>query len=956
MADLLARLQEALASRYRIERELGRGGMATVFLAEDLKHHRPVAIKVLDPELAAAIGPERFLREIETAARLNHPQILPLHDSGAAEGLLYYVMPYVEGESLRERLGREKQLPLDDALRITREVVDALDYAHSQGVVHRDIKPENILLSRGHAVVADFGIARAIRAAGGPKLTETGLMLGTPPYMSPEQAIGGGEADARSDQYSLGCVLYEMLAGQPPFTGPTGESVVHQHLSVAPRSVADLRPAVPAGIAQALGRSLAKTPADRFATLAAFAEALAAPPGSGAPGARISAGRRRMSFALGAWVLVLLAVAAFAAWKSGLLSDLARGRPAPATMKDWILVAEFDGPTGNPSLARAARELVSAAIDQSAGMATVPRDQIRVALEQAGKPDTLRLTPGLAREIAYRGAVRAVLEGEVVALGGRYTVTLRVTDVEEDKQLLSLTDVARSEDDLIPVLRRMGARIRERFEQGPGMIRTTRANTQPVATSSFEAYRRWVEGIRIYDEFDFAGAFKLYREALAIDPEFGAGWGNLAFAYMGLGQPDSALAAAEEAMRHPRSLTPANRLYLEGLTAWWKGDARGAKETFDRVVRLYPRSYEARFAINNWSLVLVAEGRLSDALETEHRMDQFQVFGTSQVDQYVRVRFLTSLGRLAEARSAIVGLRGGPRKLLDLDLALAEAGWDEADSLATLHEQAAGTSLVLLAESATARAQVAAVRGEVDAAEAGLQQAERLEHERGRPSQAARRARPRALLALLSGRAVPRPEPWLERDTTTSALITRAYLAAAAGDTALAGRLLTKLRVRSTTRLGAHGSTPEFIESCIAARSGRWSDVVGRIARPAREGSDRGRPGSEPTADRIGVPAERWLVAQAYERLGQPDSAAAFYLRMLGPEQPGVGWTALVRSFVHQRLVMLYTHMGRLAEAERHLAMLERDFTRPDPDVRHLLDEARAAVRSAQGMAKSATR
>ncbi len=294
MADPLDRLRTALAGRYTLERELGRGGMATVYLAQDLKHHRSVAIKVLDPQLAAAIGPDRFLREIETAARLNHPQILPLHDSGAAEGLLYYVMPYVEGESLRERLGHEKQLPLEDALRIAREVADALDYAHDQGVVHRDIKPENILISRGHAVVADFGIARAIRAAGGVKLTETGLTLGTPLYMSPEQAIGGGEPDGRSDQYSLACVLYEMLAGQPPFTSPTGESVVHQHLSIEPRSVTEVRPAVPAGVAQALGRSLAKTPADRFATLAAFADALAAPAGFPAP-----AGRRRMQSANG---------------------------------------------------------------------------------------------------------------------------------------------------------------------------------------------------------------------------------------------------------------------------------------------------------------------------------------------------------------------------------------------------------------------------------------------------------------------------------------------------------------------------------------------------------------------------------------------------------------------------------------------------------------------------------
>jgi serine/threonine-protein kinase len=278
MPDLLDRLRTALADRYAIERELGRGGTATVYLAEDLKHHRPVAVKVLTPELAAALGPDRFLREIELSARLTHPHILPLHDSGSADGLLYYVMPYVEGESLRERITREKQLPVDDSLQIGREVADALGYAHAHGVIHRDIKPENILLESGHAVVADFGIARAIDQAGGEGLTATGMAVGTPAYMSPEQAAGSRELDARSDLYGLGCVVYEMLAGQPPFTGPTAESLAHQHLSVHPRSVTELRPAVPAGVAAALQRALAKAPADRFATAAEFAAALAAPP------------------------------------------------------------------------------------------------------------------------------------------------------------------------------------------------------------------------------------------------------------------------------------------------------------------------------------------------------------------------------------------------------------------------------------------------------------------------------------------------------------------------------------------------------------------------------------------------------------------------------------------------------------------------------------------------------
>ena len=284
MPDLLAVLRDALADRYAVERKLGRGGMATVFLAEDLKHRRPVAIKVLHPELAAAVGADRFLREIEIAARLQHPHILPLYDSGTAAGFLYYVMPYVEGESLRDRLEREKQLSLEDTLRIAGEVAGALAYAHSHGVVHRDIKPENVMLSGGTVVVADFGIARAVTAAGDEhQLTQTGTVIGTPAYMSPEQATGSAEIDGRSDQYSLACVVYEMLVGEPPFTGPTAQAVMARHSLdlVSPPSI--VRASIPDAVEDALLRALAKTPADRFPTAALFAEALARPSAATGP-------------------------------------------------------------------------------------------------------------------------------------------------------------------------------------------------------------------------------------------------------------------------------------------------------------------------------------------------------------------------------------------------------------------------------------------------------------------------------------------------------------------------------------------------------------------------------------------------------------------------------------------------------------------------------------------------
>ncbi|MDH5284235.1 MAG: serine/threonine protein kinase, partial [Gemmatimonadota bacterium] len=311
MTDPLPRLSAALADKYRLERELGQGGMATVYLAQDIKHNRRVAVKVLRPELAAVIGAERFLSEITTTANLQHPHILPLFDSGEADGFLFYVMPYVEGETVRDRISREKQLPVDDAVRITTEVAAALDYAHRHGVIHRDIKPENILLHDGSALVADFGIALAVSTAGS-RMTETGMSLGTPHYMSPEQAMGEREITARSDVYALGCVLYEMLTGDPPFTGSTAQAIVARVVTENPRPMVPQRQTIPAHVEAAVLTSLQKLPADRFKTAAEFAEALADRQyTSSATIAMPSAARPSGSLAtFGPWVLAAAALVA----------------------------------------------------------------------------------------------------------------------------------------------------------------------------------------------------------------------------------------------------------------------------------------------------------------------------------------------------------------------------------------------------------------------------------------------------------------------------------------------------------------------------------------------------------------------------------------------------------------------------------------------------------------------
>jgi eukaryotic-like serine/threonine-protein kinase len=298
-----------LSDRYVLERTLGRGGMATVHLAEDLRHQRRVAVKILDAELAQSVSSERFLQEIRFAARLSHPHILPLHDSGSDSGVLYYVMPYIEGETLRSRLDRERQLPLDEAVRITCEIAGALDYAHRQQIVHRDIKPENILLEDGHAVVADFGIARALDASAGTGMTVTGVAIGTPSYMSPEQAIGESSVDARTDIYALGCVLYELLAGEPPFTGPTAHAVIAKRLADPPPRIRTVRPSVPPALEKVLLQALDRVPADRFASAGDFQRALEAAAKQDPRASQVRGWTRPMLAAAAAVVLLVVTTA-----------------------------------------------------------------------------------------------------------------------------------------------------------------------------------------------------------------------------------------------------------------------------------------------------------------------------------------------------------------------------------------------------------------------------------------------------------------------------------------------------------------------------------------------------------------------------------------------------------------------------------------------------------------------
>jgi len=525
MVDLLERLREALVPRYRIERELGAGGMAVVFLAEDLRHHRRVALKVLRPDLGVEISSGRFLREIETVASLTHPHILPIHDSGETAGLLYYVMPYVEGETLRGRLHREKQLPVEDAIRIAHEVADALSYAHGRGVIHRDIKPENILLQSGHAVVADFGIARAVSAAGEATtatLTATGTVLGTPAYMSPEQASGDPEVDGRTDLYSLGCVLYEMLAGQPPFTGPTVESLRRQHLVAEPPSITALRPTVPGGVAAAIRRAMAKAPADRFSKASLFIEALSDPERAVV---EPSLHDRPWSRALLGFFTLGLAVATVLLlhpWRK----PPVRSVTAPAPPRSAVAVLPFQSLSTQQRDAYFAGGLHEELLTQLAKVASL---KVTSRTSVMGYQETSRSLKAIAQELG----VGSVVEGSVQVDGQRLRVNVQLIDAATDEHLWAerydrtLADAFAVQSDIAQrVVTAVGAALTA-SEQG---------RLAAAPTKSTEAYLLYVQG-REYQtrpgnrRQDVEAAQHLFERSLDLDPSFALAHAALANAH-----------------------------------------------------------------------------------------------------------------------------------------------------------------------------------------------------------------------------------------------------------------------------------------------------------------------------------------------------------------------------------------------------------------------------------------
>jgi len=959
MADLLERVRASLAGRYTIERELGRGGMAAVYLARDLKHDRPVALKVLHSELAASVGAERFLREIQVTAHLTHPNILPLLDSGRADEFLYYVTPYVEGESLRSRLHREKQLPVDEALRLSREIAGALDYAHRHQIVHRDIKPENILLEEGQAVVADFGIARALQAAEGENLTETGVTLGTATYMSPEQATAD-QLDGRSDIYSLGCVLYEMLAGEPPYSGPTAQAIIAKRFSEPIPHVRTLRETVSEAVAQALQKALARAPSDRFATASEMASALAGvSPSRGVPSGR---SWRMPSVAAGAVVVI-----AVAAWM------ISRGHSAPTMPGNTLAVLPFRVAGPDSGVWREGLvDLLSINLDGAPGVRVIaPRTVLSRWNADVGRRAAVvdqDAALGVARAVGARFALTGSLVGGTrsVRLSAGIRDLQRGTDFGIEQVEGSADSVPALVDRLTVLLLRAGLVSDSAALPSFDLARPT--------TTSLVALKAFLAGERFFRRAQPREAEAEFKHAVAADSTFALAWYRLSAATGWTHSPHlpESTAFDSAALRFAERLPVREALTLQASAAIndWRPDAITSLQ--DLVAR-YPEDAEAWYLLGDAYFHL---GHFSflplDSIV--HPLQRAIALDSSFSPAYLHlVEYAFRQGDSATARTLIDRLRRmTPESPKTVGLTLAYAlSWG------TARERTAAEAVLDTAETLALLTAKHAVNWAPDLAEPTLRAARALVGQRRHP--AADRGNAYSGITVVYanrgwiGRAdavwdsaialLGWPPQWKDGLTVLGALHGYPHAGVEGAAAALGAR--SRLWPWERTAFGVY-----------AASRGRWEDFRRAVAglEGVRAGSDKecatglaralrhfaaakraGNPREAEAAFRqadvaVSTSGCYWgdrLIAEdliRYQALlaafsaGHLDPAA----RWVSGMSPGSGWpTAAPLEFWHGRIAEA---RGDRPEARLHYERFVRWWADADPELRPWWEEGRAAL------------
>lgn len=842
-----------LGPRYRADAVLGAGAMAVVYSGIEVATGRLIAIKVLRAELAGAVEDLRLLREARLEQALAHPRIVEVLDTGMVEGRPFTVMPLLAGETLRARLQREVQLPLADVVGLIAEVAEALDHAHAHGVIHRDVKPENVMCTAAGAVLMDLGIALAFEGGDTTRLTETGVTVGTPLYMSPEQATGERALDARSDVYALGCVAYELLAGRPPFTAATATAVRAQHALERPGSLLVIRPDLPQAVDEAVGAALAKSPADRPASAGVFAERLAM--AARAPGhSRTSRGARRAWIGVG--VAATLAIAA---------ALLAPNRSDDGEPPAWVLVGTVTDSGAAAGIGAAVLEMVIAELQRSRRIAIVPTEHVRIALAAARLPDTTTLTLGRARELAERTAVRAVVTGDVRRISpSMLSVSLVAVEAENGAELLRRTStVAADGRDLAETVEGMARDLRRELGDRAEDLRADRP-AMLVQTASLEAFRLYADAMEVQRRGGFDGAIHRLRQAVALDSGFATAWATLAMDYIAVRQPDSARAAFAQAERFADRLAPPERDRLRGDAAYnLEHDVSAAATAYQRFLEQRPASLGGW---NNLGLYLSGLGRYEEALRAFERalhIDPLLV-GPRQIQLLNIAAELVTLGRLDSARAIQARMQGAPADYLRLLILNASDDWAalarEATAIAnapvaerfvrlpaTVH--AAGADVALGNVSTAERRLLAALQGAVGADQ-----------------------RTYAHAMLLLDDALGRAPEWalptaIAGDTVMAAHLVRGLHAVARGDRAAAERayrVVTGGAVRDRRRLG-HG--PALLAARIAALQGDWSTAAS-VVPLATEGEH------DPLGvDRPSSVALRLFAAQVLDSTGRPGEA-----------------------------------------------------------------------------------
>ncbi len=940
MAEPLEHLRTAIADQYTLGEEIGRGGMAVVFAAEDLRHHRQVAIKILHPELAAAVGVERFTREIEIAARLSHPHIVPLFDSGGVDGILYYVMPLLSEGSLRGRLNRDKQIPLGEAVRIINETAAGLDFAHEAGVIHRDIKPANIMFSGGEVMLADFGVATAVAAKGGEALTATGLAVGTPAYMSPEQSAGVHDVEARSDVYALGCVAYEMLAGSPPFEGPTPQAVQARKMSGEVQSLRVVRDTVPPAAERVIRKALAPTPADRYATAgelaAALRGAIASPEGTrpgvaGRPGRRDT--RRKLAVIGGA------AVIALAIWHFGLGGLPGTVRPAAASFfqeRDRVVVSDFQNQTADEAVGLAMRQAVITDLHQSPHVSVVDYAELGQVFRRMQIPDTSRLTPRRALEVARREGYPAVIGGAITPLGTGFLMTGEIVEASTGEVVVRVSETADDREAVLEAVERLSHLLRRHL--GESLLSLRRSRPLPeVTTPSLEALELYALGIERSRHGDHARAIPLLERAASIDTGFASAYRSLATVNGNSGRMAQAQAAIDKAYSLQNRMPDRERYVMMAYFYKLSGDADSAAYNYELLLELEP---EQSTAINNLGDLYEDMGRFEEALAMYRR--SMELNPGSGVPPYNVASAARTLGMHATADSALVTLQelfpGSVYALAgEAYNAYYRGDFDSGEPAARqVIEQypgyPAGVASLFFAS-------IAAERGHIQHAMALADSSAESFTASGAAFMAAPSLFIKTLAAWVGGRAgevVPDLNRALESPEVGALRWEHAKLGTVALGYALAGRYAqARQLLPRLDSLSAAGHTFLIEEDARAVLALAEGDPEGALThvRQARA-RDFG-------IERV---VERLLTGDAHAALGQWEQAAEAYERLLSSYR--VHWRdidswATLLPLAHERLGETYLALADTARAVQHLEAFAEMWRDADPELQPRVTAAR---------------